>query len=246
MSEHPQHTPPRINPSNSDLSPSGETEGPRPRLEAACREHLAFVRKNCPGLLPGGPVDPGVSIEPIPVDPKQATTLVRTAVVQAAGGGRPGRPGAAEDAVVWTDGTDSLLVLLDSVKVATGDGLVTVGIDVACDEAASAGGDLRSHVDVDLVVGTAARPTGLLAAATVPRGPAVVVDRWHDALVALAWQALLDAADGLSAAAGRDPDGAGLVPTGWSGSKQGLAIGAQARHPFDRQPATSRGSGGSR
>jgi hypothetical protein len=85
-----------------------------------------------------------------------------------------------------------------------------------------------------------------LAAAPVPRGPAVVVDRWQDALVALAWQALLDAAAGLSAAAGRDPDGAGLVPTGWSGSTQGLAIRAQARHPFDRQPATSRGSGGSR
>ncbi len=218
----------------------------RSNLDAACRAHLAFIRKNCPGLLPDGPVDPGGSIEPIPVDPKQATTLVRTAVARAAGGGRPGRPGSEADAVVWTHCADSVLVLLDSVTVTTADGLVTVGLDVACDEAASAAGDLRSHVDIDLVVGTAERPTGLLAAAPVPRGPAVVVDRWQDALVALAWQGLLDAAAGLSAAAGRDPDGAGLVPTGWSGSKQGLAIGAQARHPFDRQPATSRGSGGSR
>ncbi len=116
---------------------------------------------------------------------------------------------------------------------------------MACDEAVSATGELRSHVDVDVVVGTAERPTGLLAAAPMPRGPSVVVDRWQDALVALAWQALLDAAAGLSAAAGRDPDGAALVPTSWSVSRRGLAIGAQARHPFDRQPATGSRSGAS-
>lgn len=211
-------------------------------LDAACRAHLAFIRKNCPGLLPDGPVEPGGSIEPIPVDPKQATTLVRTAAVLAAGRNprHPGRPGGEANAVVWTHGADSLLVLLDSVTVTTGDGLVTVGLDVACDEVVSVAGDPRSHIDVVLVVGTAERPTGLLAAAPVPRGPAVIVDRWEDALVALAWQALLDAAAGLTAAAGRDADGVGLVPTGWSGSRNGLAIGAQARHPFDRQPATSR------
>lgn len=225
---------------------TGRETGARSRLDAACREHLAFIRKNCPGLLPDRPLDPGGTIEPIPVDPKQATTLVRTAVAHAAGGARPGAPGREADAVVWTQGADSLLVLLDSVTVTTADGLVTIGLDVACDEAASASGDLRSHVDVDLVVGTEKRPTGLLAAVPVPRGPAVVVDLWQDALVALAWQALLDAAAGLSAAAGRDLDGAGLVPTGWSGSREGLAISAQARHPFDRQPATSRGTGGSR
>ena len=225
---------------------TGRETGERSKLDAACRAHLAYIRKNCPGLLPDRPVDPGDSIEPIPVDAKQATTLVRTAVAHAAGGARPGLPGSEVDAVVWIHGADSLLVLLDSVTVTTADGLVTVGLDVACDEAVSDAGDLRSHVDIDLVVGTAERPTGLLAAGLVPRGPAVIVDRWQDALVALAWQALLDAAAGLSAAAGRDPDGAGLVPTGWSGSKEGLVISAQARHPFDRRPATSRGSGGSR
>lgn len=224
------------------MSRGGGQVPDRSELEAACRAHLAFLRKNCPGLLPDGPVEPGGSVDPIPVDPKQASVLVRSAVTSAAGvgrPGRPGRPGSEPEAVVWTQGADALLVLLDSVSVTTSDGLVTVGLDVACDEAVAASGDLRSHVDIDLVVGTAERPTGLLAAAPMPRGPAVVVDRWHDALVALAWQALLDAAAGLSAAAGRDADGAGLVPTSWSVSERGLAIGAQARHPFDRQPATS-------
>lgn len=233
MVERPPGRPPGTTP------PNGARRDPR--LEAACREHLAFVRKNCPGLLPDGPVDPGASIDPILVDDEQATVLVRAAVARAAAGLRDTDP---PDAVVWTDGADSLLVLLDSVRVTTGDGLVTVGVDVACDQAGSEAGDLRSHVDVDLVVGTDDRPTGLLAAAPMPRGPGVVVDRWEDSLVALAWQALLDTAAGLSAAAGADPDGAGLVPTRWSGSKEGLAIGAQARHPFDRQPATSRGSRG--
>lgn len=209
-----------------------------PQLEAECRRHLEFVRRNCPGLLPEGPVKPGTALEMVPVDPERAQQLVRLAAA-AAGGRRPAdRP---PDAVVWTDGADSLLVLLDTVRVTTGEGVVTVGVDVACDQVAPGAGERASHVDVDLVVGTDERPTGLLAAAPVPRGPAVIVDRWQDALVALAWQALLDTAAALSATMGADPDGTRLVPTRWSASREGIAIGAQARHPFDRRPATSRG-----
>jgi hypothetical protein len=115
-----------------------------------------------------------------------------------------------------------------------------VGIDVACDQLRAGKRTPTAHVDIDLVVGTEDRPTGLLAAATTPRGPAVVVDRWADALVALAWQALLDTAAALSAAAGADVDGTPLIPTRWSASREGIAVGPQARHAFDRQPATGR------
>ena len=72
----------------------------RYELEAACREHLAFLRTNCPGLLPEGSVDPGATIDPIPVYPKQAATLVRSAVRLAAGSGHPSRSGGEPDAVV--------------------------------------------------------------------------------------------------------------------------------------------------
>lgn len=222
-------------------TPPGAPPDPPGDLEAACRRHLEFVRKNCPDLLPRDPVPPGTPVEPVPVPPDRATDLVRTAVRATAAttlGQRPDRP--PPSAVTWTDGGDSLLVLLDTVRVSTTEGVVSVGVDVACDQLWAATGEPRGHVDVDLVVGTGDRPTGLLAAATRPRGPAVVVDRWHDALVALAWQALLDTAAGLSAATGSDPDGTPLVPTRWVASRSGIDVGPQARHPFDRRPVDSR------
>ena len=215
-------------------------------LEAECRRHLEFLRKNCPGLLPLGPVGPGTPVEPLPVPVKRGTSLVRAAVKDAAAaalGRRPSDPPL--DAVVWTDGADSLLVLLDSVRLSTAEGVVTVSIEVACDQLRVGRRKPQARVEIDLVVGTKERPTGLLAAATTPRGPAVVVDRWADALVALAWQALLDTAAALSAEAGTDVDGTPLVPTRWSASKEGIAVGPQARHPFDRRPATSRRPAGS-
>lgn len=223
-------------------TPGPYTPGPHaPGLEAACRRHLEFVRTNCPGLLPREPVPPGTPVEPVPVPPGRATELVRAAVQGAVAvslGRRPTEP--PPPAVTWTDGADSLLVLLDSVHVGTTEGVITVGVDVACDELWSATGEPRGHVDVDLVVGTRDRPTGLLAAAPLPRGPALVVDRWHDALVAFAWQALLDTAATLSAVTGTDTDGTPLVPTRWTASREGIDVGPQGRHPFDRSPATSR------
>ena len=111
-----------------------------------------------------------------------------------------------------------------------GDGLVSVTIPVQCDQLPNG----RDVVIVDLVLGTPGRPTGMLAAATEPRGPRVVVRRWGEALLALAWQALLDTAGGVAGAAGADQDGAVLIPTGLTASQNGLAIIAQARHPFDR------------
>lgn len=208
-------------------------------LETECRKHLEFVRKNCPGLLPPGPLKPGTPIEPLPVPSKRGTGLIQAAVRGAAATSLGRRPTDSPlDAVVWTDGADSLLVLLDSVLMTTSEGIVTVSVDVACDQLRASRRKPQARVDIDLVVGTEERPAGLLAAATTPRGPAVVVDRWADALVAFAWQALLDTAAGLSAAAGTDVDGTPLIPTRWSASRQGIAVGPQARHPFDRQPAT--------
>jgi hypothetical protein len=210
-------------------------------LEAECRKFLEFLRKNCPELLPPGPVEPGRPVEPLRVTTKRGTTLVQAAVKDAAAdalGRRPTDPPL--DAVVWTDGADSLLVLLDSVRLSTAEGIVTVSVDVACDQLRAGRRTPQAHVEIDLVVGTDERPAGLLAAATTPRGPAVVVDRWADALVAFAWQALLDTAAALSAATGADVDGTPLIPAQWSASRQGIAVGPQARHPFDRQPATGR------
>jgi hypothetical protein len=217
-------------------------------LDKACRAHLDFLRRRCPHLLPRGPFEPGQVGDPLPLDPRRAGAVLTVAVQQAAATALARESGdgrARHDlprAVVWTQGADSLLVLLDSLQVSTGDGVVTVAVDVSCDELVRLTQERRATVEVDLVVGTEARPAGLLAAATTPRGPRLVVDRWSDALVALAWQGLLDASAGIAAAAGSDADGAPLVPTTWTASANGLQIGPQARHPLDRVTSGASGS----
>jgi hypothetical protein len=194
-------------------------------------------------------VEPGGVLDPLPLDRERITPLLTVAVQQAAAdslaraGGDRRRRQDLPLAVVWTHGADSLLVLLDTLRVATGEGLVTVAVDVACDELVAPDpqtggqGPGRATIEVDLVVGTSERPTGMLAATTLPRGPRFVVERWSEALAALAWQGMLDASVGIAAAAGHDTDGTPLVPTTWTASREGLQIGPQARHPFDRSAA---------
>lgn len=207
-------------------------------LDRGCREALKYLRENCPDLVPGR-LEPGETSAPLPVDVRRTTRLVAVAAQQAAA--RTGDDPTFPDeelprAVVWTDGADSLLVLLETIKVDTRDGVVTVELDVACDEV-SRGRPTR--MSIDLVIGTDARPTGVLAAAPPPRGDPTIVRRWGDSLVALAWQALLDTAAGIASVAGTDPDGAGLIPTSWTATRAGLEITPQARHSMDRVLSTS-------
>lgn len=210
-------------------------------LDERCREAIAYLREHCPDVLPDR-LGAGEVSSPLPFDAKKAGVLVATAVRQAAAraaGFGVSRIVELPHAVVWTGGTDSLLVLLDSVTVVTSEGLITVSVEVACDELAGRRGTSKHKIAVDIVVGTQARPTGLLAAAPVPRGDPLIVDRWGDELTALAWRAMLDTAASLTAAAGRDVDGTGLIPTSWSASKAGLSIAPQARFDADRVIVTA-------
>lgn len=216
-------------------------------LGRACRAHVGYLREQSLCELPSAPLEPGAVAPPLPVDPERTGALLALAARQAAAA-RGARVFAGRDhdddlprATVWTAGADALLVLLDEISVRTADGVVTVSVEVACDELRSATDEAQARVEIDFVVGTEQRPTGLLAAATPPRGPQLVVDRWHDALVALAWQALLDSAAALTASAGVDTDGAPLLPASWTASADGIAVGPQARHQFDRRaPAAVR------
>jgi hypothetical protein len=201
-------------------------------LDKGCREAVAYLREHCPHLLPDN-VEPGGQTEPVPVDTKRISNLVQLAAEQvgARAAGVPAGDPDAPTSVLWRDGVDALLVLLDTVKVKTEDGVVTVSVDVACDELGRKG---RDTVSVDLVVGTPDRPTGMLVAAPRPRGPLIVTERWADSLVAFAWQAMIDASAGLGAALGHDEDGVPLVPNRWAATTDGISLGAQARHPIDR------------
>jgi hypothetical protein len=205
-----------------------------PPLDQACQRLLELVRERCPQLLPRDPLKPGTVAAPVPVQSREAAALVRLAaqqaVVDAAGARMPADSERLPLVVLWQDGPDALLVEVGRIEIRTGDGVVSVFIPVRCDQLTRG----RAMVQVDLVFGTADRPAGLLGAATDPHAPRIVVNRWGEALTALAWQAVLDSVGGVAAAVGVDRDGAVLVPTALTVSSDGLAVLAQARHESDR------------
>lgn len=201
----------------------------------SCRALLQVIRKRCPDLFPKQDLDPGGVGEPIPLPARQATELLATGLRQAVATAATGRVPPPDtdlpEAVLWQEGADELLVLVGRCQVELGEGEVAVTIPVRCDQLP----DFFGQVRVLFAVGSATRPTGLLAAtSSKPEGPPIVVQRWGEALTALAWQALLDVARGVAVHAGRDADGAGLVPVALVASPDGLVVLPQARHPIDR------------
>jgi hypothetical protein len=209
-----------------------DTPGAR-AADQACAALLKELRARCPGLVPADPLPPsGIGAE-VPVTPEALGPLVAAAAGQALPGAQAG--GKPPDAVLWQQGVDALLVRVTAITTAVGDGWVTVTIPVTCDQIQTPAGLTSQPVTVTLVLGTADRPAGLFAAApSRPDGPAVVTERWGDALTALAWRALLDTVAGIAAAAGRDTDGSPLIPVAVAATGKGLLVQTQARHPFDR------------
>jgi len=209
---------------------SDRTDPPRRRLDAECRRLLDDLRKRCPHLLPAEPLPAGATAPELPASGQRLGTLVSVAAREAAAT-RQADPASLPEAVVWEDGSDALLVDLSTVTVRVGDGTVLVSTAVTCDQLRGR----RERVDVTFVVGTPDRPTGLLAATPqTPIGPRVVVERWADALIAFAWQALLDAVGALAAGVGTDRDGTPLVPTVITARPDELLLQPQARHGMDR------------
>jgi hypothetical protein len=95
----------------------------------------------------------------------------RTALARAAGG----------EHVVWDDGDAELLVRGDAARVRCADAALFVGLPVFTAQTGEA--------EVVLVF---ALGTGLqMAAERPPRGPATIVDRWGEALIAAVWDALV-------------------------------------------------------
>jgi hypothetical protein len=204
--------------------------------DQACAGLLKELRAQRPGLVPADPLPPGGVGAEVPVTPEALGPLVTAAAGQALPGAQAG--GKAPDAVLWQEGVDALLVHVTTITTAVGDGWVTVTIPVTCDQIQGPAGSPSQPVTVTFVMGTADRPTGLFAAApSRPDGPAVVTERWADALTALAWRSLLDTVAGIAAAAGRDTDGSPLIPVAVAATGKGLLVQTQARQPFDRIPA---------
>ena len=169
------------------------------------------------------PILEGALFHPIFVDGRQSIELLRVASRRAAGFFRPTK----RTEVVWVEGENELAVGIAAVDVKLTDGLIRVLIPVRCDQTGEA------TVEVLFATGSPAEPAGLYAATTRrPNGPEAVVAAWGDALVAFAWQCVLELVAGIAAAIGKDSRGNLLVPVELSVSSGGIEILPMARHRF--------------
>jgi hypothetical protein len=221
-------------PSGSEMNPKRRNveHGGRPvtTLSAACQRLLKQIRKQCPGLLPASPVAAGTVLPTVPLKTSRAKRLFGLAATVAAGVD----PLAANPAtaVTWREGDRELLVRPNRVNVRFDAGVIVVSVPVFCDQT----GDAAVHVT--FVVGDARQPAGLVAATEArPRGPAIVVDAWADALTAFAWHTVLEVVSTVAGEVGRDTDGSRLVPVALTASRSGLSVTPMARHTFDRERA---------
>jgi hypothetical protein len=175
----------------------------------------------------------GTVFEPLVIGRDEVRRLSIEAAKRAAGFFRPTK----RTEVVWVAGDSELAVVIASVRVETGRSNIVVSIPVRCDQTGP------TEVHVTFAVGEPDRPAGLYAATQRrPRGPAIIVDTWGDAIVAFAWKLVLDLVTGLAGATGKDTRGNRLIPVELEATSDGLAIVPMARHRF----TGSAGLGGTR
>ena len=166
-------------------------------------------------------LEPGNTSRVLDIPQKQANAMLRSIVRFVAD-----IPASGTPLVVWTQGTDELLVDTASVTLECTSGLIRVKVTVECDQL-----DEPTRVVVPLAVGAPNRSSGLVMSAfTRVDGPAVVADVWSDALTAFAWEAVLELARRLCVETGRDTKGRALIPVEISAAPQRLLVTPMARH----------------
>lgn len=165
----------------------------------------------------------GAVVQPITLTPARLRELARVAARRASGLFRD----AKHAEVVWVRGDSELAVNIAEVGVQLSEGQVVLVLIVRSDQSG------RAEIAVPFAVGGRDAPAGMYAATfRKPSGPALIVETWGDALVAFAWQCLLELVSGIAGAVGKDARGNVLVPVELMASKRALSIVPMARHRF--------------
>jgi len=139
-------------------------------------------------------------------------------------------PRRSTPTVVWTLGRNELLVHSDRTNIRCSSGVVTITATVECDQ------HKRVGIPVPLGVGTRKAPAGLVMTTfTDLEGPAAIVDTWHDAIVAFAWETLLETASVIAGAVGNDKRGRPLVPGSIAAAPGKLLVQPIARHKLSAE-----------
>jgi hypothetical protein len=178
------------------------------------------------------PLPPGTVTDRLFIKADDVARLSIEAAKRAAGFFRPTR----RTEFVWVSADSELAVGMAALGVQVDRGRIIFSIPVRSDQTGP------TEVHVTFAVGEPGRPAGLYAATQRrPRGPALIVDTWGDAIVAYAWQVLLELVAGLAGATGKDTGGNRLVPVELEATPKGLAIVPMARHRFSGSTGISRG-----
>ena len=177
-----------------------------------------FVPQQRP--LPPGRLTPNPLV--IPIDDVDA--ILRDTVPAVAG-----VPRDDSGVVVWQQEDSELAVFTEVVVLTADDGFVTVHLSVLCDQIVD-----RSIASVRFALGRRDRPAGLVMACTArPDGPDVVVDVWADALVAFAFEVLVDVTNVVSGHVGRDTAGRALIAGSVAAAPGQLLLHPMARHVIE-------------
>jgi hypothetical protein len=188
-------------------------------LDDRCAKLLRRLREQCPQAVPPPKPKPGGLSDPVVVETGDLERLVRTAL----------HAEADDGLVLLVDGESELLVDPSRTRVLTGEGVILVVLGVECDQTGAV------EVTIPFAAGTEDATAGMiLATEQAPRGHPVVTGRWGQALVAMAWEALLSVAAGLTRHAGTDLDAVPLIPGALLADKDGITVLPQARHETDR------------
>jgi hypothetical protein len=180
---------------------------------------LGRLRAELPETLPTRPVRTGRKGAVLPVTSSALGTLVRLAALRRTEG---------EESIVWDDGVNQLLVHAAKVRSVVTEGMVRLSVPVECDQT-------RATMEIAFAVGSEKRVAGMIAAtADRPAGDPLIARVWGDALIAFAYGTLLDLADSLAGASGRDEKNDRLVPRGLVARRGQLSVETQARFVYDR------------
>jgi len=183
-----------------------------------CRNHDGDDDGHCGKLVQ---LPPGKTAPPVVIHQAAAGRLIATAFAAAARG--PGAPAPGSGPVVWADGEHELLVHPERARALFADGFVLIGVTVFTEQTGAV------EISVPFAVGRRDAPTGLMAATEpVPRGPALITERWGEQLIAAAWQALIRVAGDAATGAGTDLSGQPLIPVALIAGDAGLTVLPQA------------------
>lgn len=189
-------------------------------LGAVANGALAGLRDEVPDLFPDKPLSVG---DIGPALPLRGETLERLSRLAAGSIAFPAADDPAEtEAILWDDGTSELLVFPGKVRTTTTDRILTVIMPVVTDAG-------ETEMTIPFAIGSKDRVAGLLAAAPDrPRGDPLIAEVWGEALIAFAYKMILEIADKIAGASGRDAANNRLVAQSLSLEDGALVIQPQA------------------